>query len=40
MTWIWWAPLMASLIGGSYHFWAAIIHRRRARRWAARADSR
>jgi Protein of unknown function with HXXEE motif len=32
--------LLALAIGGSYHFWAAMVHRRRARRWAARADSR
>ena len=32
--------LLALTIGGSYHFWAAIMHKRRARRWAARANSR
>ena len=32
--------LLALAIGGSYHFWAAMMHRRRARRWAARANSR
>ena len=24
--------LLAALLGGSYHFWAALLHRRRARR--------
>ena len=32
--------LLALAIGGSYHFWAAMMHRRRARRWATRIDSR
>ena len=31
---------LALAIGGSYHFWAAMMHRRRAERRAARANSR
>ncbi len=35
-----WIAVVALAIGGSYHYWAAIIHKRRAARRAARASSR
>lgn len=35
----WPIALLALAIGGSYHFWAGMMHRRRARRWAARTNS-